>query len=295
MLKRLGLFLLTNLLIVATISIVLNVLGVGHYLTSAGLDYQQLILFCLVWGMVGSFISLALSRIMAKMLMGVHVINPTSPGQFGALVAMVHDIAKRAQLPAMPEVGVYNSPEVNAFATGPTKSRALVAVSTGLLQSMSRDQMEGVLAHEVSHIQNGDMVTMTLLQGIVNAFVMFLSRVIAYAISQNSREESRPMVNFMVTMVLQILIGILGVMVVAAFSRHREFRADAGSAKLVGANKMRSALERLKQIAGGDDAVEDTAQSVATLKISGRSGGFWAALASHPPLEARIAALANVA
>jgi len=277
-----------NVLILVTLSFTLNLLGVQPYLTHYGIDYQALMLFCLVWGMGGAFISLALSRIMAKWMMGVAVIDPSQArGGEADLVALVHRLAQAAGLPR-PQVGVYNSPEVNAFATGPTKSRALVAVSTGLLNSMDSVEIEGVLAHEISHIANGDMVTMTLIQGVVNAFVMFLARVLAFAISQNVREENRRMVNFLTVMVLEIALSLLGMVVVAFFSRHREFRADAGSARLSGRDKMIAALKRLQRVY---EPAEENAQALATLKISGRSGGFMALLSTHPPLAARIAAL----
>ncbi|HAM34902.1 MAG TPA: protease HtpX [Elusimicrobia bacterium] len=287
-LKRIFLFMAVNVLILVTLSFTLNLLGVQPYLTHYGIDYQALMLFCLVWGMGGAFISLALSRIMAKWMMGVAVIDPSQArGGEADLVALVHRLAQAAGLPR-PQVGVYNSPEVNAFATGPTKSRALVAVSTGLLNSMDSVEIEGVLAHEISHIANGDMVTMTLIQGVVNAFVMFLARVLAFAISQNVREENRRMVNFLTVMVLEIALSLLGMVVVAFFSRHREFRADAGSARLSGRDKMIAALKRLQRVY---EPAEENAQALATLKISGRSGGFMALLSTHPPLAARIAAL----
>ena len=185
--KRILLFLATNILVMLTISILVQLLGLNRGLGAYGIDYGQLMLFCLVWGMAGSLISLALSRVMAKMMMGVRVIDPaTNDPQERALVDTVYALARGARLPAMPEVGYYDSPEVNAFATGPTRSKALVAVSTGLLQRMNRDEVEGVLGHEISHVANGDMVTMTLIQGVVNAFVLFLARVIAFAITQNS-------------------------------------------------------------------------------------------------------------
>lgn len=286
MFKRIGLFLITNLLVVITISIILNVLGVGPYLTQSGIDYQSLLIFCLVWGMGGAFISLALSRTMAKMALGVKTIDPTSPGEFAPLVQMVAQLARSAGLPETPEVGVYQSPEVNAFATGPSKRRALVAFSTGLLNRMNRDEIEGVAGHEIAHIANGDMVTMTLLQGVINAFVMFLARVIGFAMSNSSRDgESRGHQNYFVVLLLEIVLGFLGSMVVAWFSRGREFRADAGSARYAGREKMIAGLKNLQRYyqpvtEGG---------SLATFKISGKSsGGITALFATHPPLEERI-------
>jgi len=279
MIKRVGLFMAVNLLVVVTISLVLSLLGVGPYLTARGIDYGSLAAFCLVWGMGGAFVSLSLSRVMAKWSMGVRLQSS------GPLVEVVHGLARRAGLPAMPEVGVYDSPEPNAFATGPTKSRALVAVSTGLLDSMSQDELEGVLAHEIAHVANGDMVTMTLVQGVVNAFVMFLARVIAFAMSRGDR-DSRGMERLTV-FALEIALGFLGMIVVAWFSRHREFRADAGSAKLGGREKMIAALQALQRRFEPYDQQE----ALATLKIAGGRSGFMALISTHPPLADRIAAL----
>ena len=187
MFRRILLFVLTNILVVVTISIVVGILGSVFHVNLYGNNYTSLFLLCLVWGMGGAFISLAMSRIMAKWMMGVHVIDSRNPGEFRDLVNTVHELAQKAGLPAMPQVGVYDSSEVNAFATGPSKSRSLVAVSTGLLQRMNQDQIEGVLGHEIAHISNGDMVTMTLIQGVINAFVMFFARIVAFAISSALR------------------------------------------------------------------------------------------------------------
>jgi heat shock protein HtpX len=285
--KRIVLFLITNILVMLTVAILVQVLGLGRGLGGGG--YAGLMIFCLVWGMAGSLISLALSRVMAKRMMGVQVIDPnTSDATERTLVEIVHGLARGARLPAMPEVGIYDSPEVNAFATGPTKSRALVAVSSGLLGRMNRDEVEGVLGHEITHVANGDMVTMTLLQGVVNAFVLFFARVIASAVSQSVREESRGMVNFLVVIVLQIVLSLLGALVVAAFSRWREFRADHGGATLAGTPKMIAALERLRRNA---ELVDTRQEALATLKIAGAPSRFMTLMASHPPLEERIARL----
>jgi heat shock protein HtpX len=278
-----------------TISIVLSLLGVQPYLSASGIDYEQLLIFCLVWGMAGSFISLALSRIMAKMMMGVKVIDPNSAGEFGSLVQTVHKLARQANLPKMPEVGVYMSPEVNAFATGPTKSRALVAVSSGLLQSMKSNELEGVLGHEIAHIQNGDMVTMTLLQGVVNALVMFVARVVAFFATQGVKEESRYLVRSLVTIVFELVFAALGMLIVTKFSRYREFRADAGSAKLSGKANMIAALQALARMQGIPAPANQPA-SMETYKITaGHTSGWKAAIMSHPPLEARIQALQSAA
>jgi heat shock protein HtpX len=286
-LRRIFLFMAVNLLVVLTISLLLQVLGVHPYLSARGLDYNALMVFCLVWGMGGSLISLALSRVMAKWAMGVRVIDPARASADEAwLVQTVHGLAQAAGLPRMPEVGIYNSPEMNAFATGPTKSRALVAVSAGLLQRMDRSQVEGVLGHELTHVANGDMVTMTLLQGVVNAFVMFFARVIAFAVaSKVEKESARAGVRYVVTFVLDILLSLFGMMAVAAFSRWREFRADAGGARLAGREKMVSALEALGRSAG---MIDNRQRALAAFKISGRRGFLFA---THPPLEDRIARL----
>jgi heat shock protein HtpX len=289
MFKRIFLFMAVNLLVLVTISIVLQVLGVRPYLTAYGIDYAQLALFCLIWGMGGAFISLALSRVMAKWMLGVQVIPADErDAELRWLLDTVHHLAQRAGLPALPQVGVYESGEVNAFATGPTRSRALVAVSTGLLRSMERAQVEGVLGHEVTHIANGDMVTMALLQGVVNAFVMFIARIIAYAVTSNLREGSRYMAQFAITIALEIALSILGMIVVAAFSRRREFRADRGGAQLAGREKMIGALQALGRTR---ERVDTSQASLATLKIAGKHGGFALLFATHPPLEARIRAL----
>lgn len=293
MFKRIILFALTNLMVMVTISIVLNLLGVRHYMTASGIDYQALLIFCLVWGMGGAFISLALSRIMAKWMMGVRVLDPQRAGDLQWLVQTVHQQARQANLPKMPEVGVFESPDVNAFATGPTKARALVAVSSGLIREMSREQVEAVLGHEITHISNGDMVTLTLIQGVVNAFVMFFARVIAYAVSQSVKDDARHMVQFLVTIVLEIGLGLLGVMIVAWFSRQREFRADAGGARLAGREKMKSALQELQRVYGGlkEESKHAAADPIAAFKISGKQGRFLNLFATHPPLSERIARL----
>lgn len=290
--KRIFLFVLTNILIIAAVSIIFAVLGVGGgYIEESGINYQSLMVICLIWGMTGSIISLALSRIMAKMLMRVQVIDPKNPGQYSWLLETTHHISRSAHLPKMPEVGIYESPEVNAFATGPTKSRALVAVSSGMLQRMNKDEIEGVLAHEVAHIQNGDMVTMTLIQGVVNAFVMFLSRIAAFAIGQAVKEDMRDMVRVFATIFFQILFGFLSMPLVAWFSRQREFKADSGSAKLVGSNKMRAALEKLKSMQGLDQTSAQP-EAIQAFKISSRRDAGWKAyFSTHPPLDERIKAL----
>ncbi len=285
--KRIFLFMATNLAVMITLSIVLSLLGVGGYITPDGLDYSALMVFCLVWGMGGAFISLQMSRFMAKMAMGVKLVNGrTGQGEPDWLYQTVEQLSRKAGVP-MPEVGIYDSPEVNAFATGPSKSRSLVAVSTGLLRSMRHEEIEGVIAHEVAHIQNGDMVTLTLIQGVVNAFVMFFARIIANIVRQMVDQKISHMVFFVTTIILDIALGILGMMVVAWFSRSREFRADAGGAALAGKASMIGALQRLMQ----NKALVDNSQpQLAAMKINGGKG-FMSLISTHPPLEQRIAAL----
>ncbi len=291
--KRILLLVLTNLAVVFTITLILNVFGLGHYLGGFGVNQSGLFISCLVYGFGAAFFSLAISRFSAKTFMGVRVIDPREPGPLAELVETVHALAQKAGLPAMPEVGVYESGEMNAFATGPTRSRALVAVSSGLLRRMGREELEGVLGHEIAHIANGDMVTMTLLQGLINAFVLFLANLIAMAMSSRSRDDDRggfgrnPYLVFM----LQGLLSPLGFLVVAWFSRRREFRADAGGAKYAGQGKMVGALRALHHAFDRQPAEAGDSGSLATLKIAGRPSGLMALLSTHPPLEERIARL----
>jgi heat shock protein HtpX len=288
---------MVNILVVTTITLVLGLFHVGRYFPEGGL--QGLAIFCLVWGFGGAFISLGLSRLMAKWMMGVRVIPPnTTDPTLQELVETVHTLARQAGLPKLPEVGIYESDEVNAFATGPTKSRALVAVSTGLLQRMGSQEVSGVLGHEITHIANGDMVTMTLIQGIINSFVLFLSRVLAFVISQavrsrDDRDSGGGWLQFLLVIVFQIIFSILGSVVVCWFSRWREFRADAGGAKLAGRENMINALRALRQLHDPKAAATEASGSQAfqSLKISGKAGGFMALLATHPPIEQRIARL----
>jgi heat shock protein HtpX len=289
--KRILLFVLTNLAVVLTVSIAFSLLGFSGYRTAAGLDYGALAVFCLLWGSAGAFISLQISRWMAKRAMGVQLVDGRSGNEEADwLYRTIERLARQAQLP-MPEVGIYNSPEVNAFATGPSKSRSLVAVSSGLLRGMRREEVEGVLAHEMSHIANGDMVTMTLVQGVVNSFVLFASRVIANVARGAVDERNAYMVQMIVTIVLDIALGILGAMVVAWFSRAREFRADAGAAALAGRGNMIAALRRLQTT---HQLVDPSNQALATMKIAGGDRRWMLLFSTHPPLEARIAALENL-
>jgi len=293
--KRVVLFIAVNLLVIVMISIILSIFNVQPYLTDHGIDLAQLMIFCLIWGMGGAFISLMLSRVMAKWMMGVQVINPAAcRGQEKELVDMVYKLSREAGLSKMPEVGFYSSPEVNAFATGPTKAKSLVAVSTGLMQRMSQQEVEAVLAHEVSHVANGDMVTLTLLQGVINAFVMFFARIFAYVVSkavtrQDSEGVGSPILYTVLVIVFQIIFMVLGTMVVCAFSRFREFRADSGGARLVGRDKMAGALRALERtLEIKDPRAEQPAFQA--FKISDGKG-MMRLFATHPPLKERIARL----
>lgn len=291
--KRIFLFMVVNLLIILTISTVVQLLGLQPYLSANGINYEGLLIFCALWGFAGSFISLFLSKTIAKWSMGVKIISPQAQDQNERwLVQTVHNLARKAQLPGMPEVGIYQSPDVNAFATGATKGNSLVAVSTGLLSSMSQEEAEGVLGHEIAHIANGDMVTMTLLQGVVNTFVMFFARIAAWSLSNAVDEDKRPWVNFLAVIVFEIALGLLGMMVVAAFSRYREFRADAGGSRLAGKDRMINALRKLQKTYDPEFEESKQNEAIAAFKISGKKkGGLMAMLATHPPLSERIQAL----
>jgi len=294
-LKRVFLFVLTNIAIMAMVSIALAALGQLGVLDMAG-SQGVLLIYCAIWGFGAAFVSLLMSRQIAKWSLGVRLIDGASGNaDLDWLYNTVGHLAQQANLP-MPEVGIYDSPEVNAFATGPSKKRSLVAVSSGLFRQMGRPEIEGVLAHEMTHVANGDMVTMTLIQGVVNAFVLYLSHVVAAivrgALSSRDGEDRGPsflgqMASYLVFIAAQIVFGILGSMITAWFSRHREFRADAGGATLAGRGSMISALRRLQSFQG---AIDTSHRELATLKIAGRSG-LMLLLATHPPLEERIAAL----
>ena len=296
--KRIFLFIVINFLVLITISVILSLFNIRPFINQYGVSYTDLMIFCLVWGMGGALISLGLSRIMAKWMVGVKVINPhTSDPQGQRLLQMVDALRRKAKLAQMPEVGIYSSAEVNAFATGPTKKRALVAVSTGLLDKMDAAQIEGILGHELTHIANGDMVTMTLLQGVINAFVMFLARALALALSGFGRgNQQRGSYGSFVffTFIFQTLFMVLGSMVVFWFSRKREYRADAGGAHLAGKEKMISALEGLKAYVRQKVPAQQQ-EALQTFKIStpSKAGAFAQLFASHPPLDDRIAALKN--
>ena len=287
--KRIALFLMTNLAVVVVLGVVANLLGVNRYLDSNGLNLGALLGFAFVIGFGGAIISLLISKPMAKMSMGVKIINQPSNVDEAWIVDTVRKFSDKAGI-KMPEVGIYEG-EPNAFATGAFKNSALVAVSTGLLHGMAREEIEAVIGHEVAHVANGDMVTMALIQGVMNTFVVFLSRAIGYAIDsflrRNDENSSGPGIGYMVTtVVLDILFGVLASIIVAWFGRQREFRADAGAAQLMGRKQpMISALYRLGGMHPG--ALPQNMQAM------GIAGGFGKLFSSHPPIEERVAALQN--
>ena len=288
--KRIVLFLATNLAVMLVMSIVLSLLGVNRYLSANGLNLGTLMVFSLVVGFTGAIVSLLMSKQMAKWSTGARVIDAPASSTELWLVDTVKRLADRAGI-AMPEVAVYDG-EPNAFATGAFKNSALVAVSTGLLQGMTRDEVEAVLGHEISHVANGDMVTLTLIQGVVNTFVVFLARIVGYLIDRavfRNNDDRGPGIGYMVTVfVCEIVFGVLASIIVAWFSRYREFRADAGSANLLGSPQpMVKALARL----GGMEPPESMPQAFKSFGINGGSSGLAELFSSHPPIEARIAAL----
>ena len=287
--KRILLFLATNLAVMMVLSIVLRVTGLDRWLAAYGGSYGGLLVMAAVFGFGGSLISLALSKWMAKRAMGVKVIDRPANANEQWLVSTVRALASQAGI-GMPEVGIFESPQPNAFATGARRDAALVAVSSGLLQSMNRSEVEAVLGHEITHVANGDMVTLTLIQGVVNTFVIFISRIVGSVVDRSlSRDgEGRGGIGYFVTvMVAQLVLGIFASLIVMWFSRRREFRADAGGAKLAGRSNMIGALERLK--AAHEPALP--AQLAAFGIGGGRGKGLQALFMSHPPLEERIAAL----
>jgi len=286
--KRIVLFLATNLAVVLVLTVVLNLLGVGRAVSAEGIDVGALAVFSLVVGFTGSIISLLMSKPMAKWSTSARVIEQPANATELWLVNTVRQLAERAGI-GMPEVAVYEG-EPNAFATGAFKNSALVAVSTGLLQGMNRDEVEAVLGHEVAHVANGDMITLTLIQGVVNTFVVFLARVVGFFVDKVLlRNEGRgPGIGYMATVfVCEILFGLVASIIVAWFSRQREFRADAGSASLLGsAVPMQNALARLGGLAPGA-----LPSSMSASGISGGGSGWGALFSTHPPMEERIAAL----
>ncbi len=292
MLTRIALLLATNIAVVLVLSFILNVLGVEQFLRAQGIDAETvtLLIFAAGIGFAGSFISLALSKFMATKMMGAKPIETPSNAQEQWLVETVRRFAQHEGI-GMPDVAVYDGPEINAFATGARRNSALVAVSSGLLQSMSRDEAEGVIAHEVTHIANGDMVTLTLIQGVVNTFVIFFAHLIGRFVDRAvfNNEEGNGVGFFIATMFAQVVLGVLASIITMYFSRKREFRADSGAAELAGRDKMVAALERLKRSMEPQNMPDE----MEALGINGRQGGetLKRLFMSHPPLDERIQAL----
>jgi len=289
--KRIALFLITNIAIVFVLSISLRLFGFTGYLDAQGVDLNlnSVLIFAFVFGMGGSFISLLISKWSAKRMTGAKVIERPANETESWLVNTVQSQAQRAGI-GMPEVAMFNSPQPNAFATGANKNNALVAVSTGLLQHMNRDEVEAVLAHEITHVSNGDMITLALIQGVVNTFVIFLSRVIGHTVDRVvfKNERGHGIAFWITTIVAELVLGILASIIVMWFSRQREFRADAGGASLAGRGSMIAALERLKAA----HEQPDLPDKLAAFGVSGKtSGGFTDLFRSHPPLDVRIQAL----
>ena len=286
--KRILLFVMTNLAVVVVLGIVASLLGVNRYLTANGLNLGALLGFALIMGFGGATISLLMSKPMAKWSTGAQVINDSPDPTHRWIVGAVQRFSEKAGI-QMPEVAIYEG-EPNAFATGAFRNSALVAVSTGLLHSMNRDEVEAVIGHEVAHVANGDMVTMTLIQGVMNTFVVFLSRIVGNFVDKvvlRNTNDGPGIGYYVTTVVLDLVLGVVAAMIVAWFSRHREFRADAGAAQLLGRKQpMINALARL----GGMDPGE-LPKSVAAMGISSRPSGLMALFSSHPPIEERIRAL----
>jgi heat shock protein HtpX len=290
--KRIGLFLATNLAVILLLTAVIHLFGLDDYLAARGQNYQGLLVFAAIFGFGGAFFSLAISKWMAKRAMGVRVITQPRDEVEAWLVDTVRRHAETAHI-GMPEVGIFDSPQPNAFATGASKNNALVAVSTGLLRSMRRDEVEAVLGHEVAHVANGDMVTLTLIQGVVNTFVIFLARVIGSVVDSamrgNNQEGGRGIGYFVTVLVSELVLGLFASMIVAWFSRRREFRADEGGAYLAGAPAMIGALVALKRAAQTPNQMPEQLQAFGI--TAGVAQGLKRLFMSHPPLEERIQAL----
>lgn len=287
---RILLFLATNLAVVLVASITLSLLGVGSYMTSQGLDYNNLLIFCLVFGMAGSVVSLLISKWMAKRSMGVHIIEQASNADEQWLLSTVKELSQKARI-GMPEVGVFASPQANAFATGWNRNNALVAVSTGLLNKMSREEVKAVLGHEIGHVANGDMITLTLIQGVVNAFVMFFARIIGSFVDRAilKNENGHGIGFYISTFIAEMILGILASTIVFWFSRRREYRADIAGAELASPAAMVSALARLQAEYGQPSDMPD---EMVAFGISGElKNALGGLFMSHPPLDKRIAAL----
>ncbi|WP_293267798.1 protease HtpX [Neptunomonas sp.] len=291
---RIILFLLTNLAVILIASVTLSLLGVEHYLSGTGLNLTSLLIFCAVFGFVGSFFSLFISKWMAKRSTGTQIIEQPRTQEEKWLVDTVAELAKKADI-GMPEVGIFHSDQANAFATGWNKNKALVAVSTGLLQRFRPEEARAVMAHEIGHVANGDMVTLTLIQGVVNTFVMFFARIVGYVVDSMLRKGSNSgRVGFgfyIATFVAEIIFGIAASIIVAWFSRRREFKADEAGAQFGSTAGMIGALQRLKAESGMADQLPS--QMTAFGISSHTKMGFMALMSSHPPLDDRIAALQN--
>jgi heat shock protein HtpX len=291
--KRILLFIVTNLAVLLVLTVVARLLGIDAYLAAHGQSLQGLLVWAGLFGFGGAFVSLAMSKLQAKMFMGVRVIDPQSADANGRwLLSVIEQHARNVGV-GMPEVGIFDSPEPNAFATGMSRNSALVAVSTGLLQRMSREEITAVLGHEMTHVANGDMVTLTLIQGVVNTFVIFLSRVVGNIVDRAvfRSEDGRGIAYFLTVMVTQLLLSVLATIIVMWFSRWREFRADRGGAQLAGTNNMIAALDELKRV-----HEPLPTQQLAAFGIAGGDvgGGLKRLFMSHPPLDERIAALRSL-
>lgn len=295
-LKRITLFLLLNLAIVITVSLITQWLNLDIYLSAHGINYSDMAIFCLIWGMASAFISLALSRKMAVWMMGVQIIDPhTSDERARALLTRVHSLAQKAGMRDMPQVGLFSSKSPNAFATGPSAKRSLVALSDSLLTSLTEDELDAVIGHEITHITSGDMITMTLIQGVINGFVMFLARLCAFIFAQalsgrskNSRSNISPMTYFLFVILFEMVFMSLGMLIVAAFSRRREYRADTGGAQLTSRSAMIGALRSLEK---GTLAPNKKSTGFESLQIHEGRSRWLRLLATHPPIEERIAHL----
>lgn len=287
---RIGLFLLTNLAVLFVASITLNLLGVGHYMDAEGLNLTSLLIFCGVFGFTGAFISLFISKWMAKRAAGVQVIDSPRTADERWLMETVVDLAQKAGI-GMPEVGIFPAQQSNAFATGWNKNNALVAVSQGMLQRFSKNEVRAVMAHEIGHVANGDMVTLTLVQGVINTFVMFFARIIGYFVDRVifKTERGYGIGFYLATFVSEMILAFLASMIVAWFSRRREFRADQAGATLADRRSMVSALRRLKAEIEVPNQMPDSMLAFGI--ASGKTSTFRELFATHPPLDVRIAAL----
>jgi len=295
--KRVFLFLVLNFAVILTISFLLRLFNVQPFLSNMGINYFHLLLFCIIWGMGGAFISLLLSKPMAKWMMGVKIIDPaTLHEKERFLLRSVEELSRRSNLSSVPEVGIYQGKEVNAFATGATRKHSLIAVSSALLDNMKSEEIEGVLGHEISHIKNGDMVTMTLLQGVVNAFVIFLARILAMALSGFGRGQNRSSYGtyYMFVFLFEVVFMILGSIVVASYSRFREYKADKGGAVIASKSKMIHALEALSSLQKRRDPHCEKAAFQALKISSNKKRGLLFLFSTHPSIEERIERIKNL-